>query len=141
MPLSTVFQLYRGRQIYWWRKPKYPQKIMSVRYAAAKVIQLRVLVMYVRRATQSNIEWVDINTRVSSHIVRWPLIFVKIAYKFSKEGFKLAVYSRWLLIQGACWDKVDYYCLSHLCIHCNSLQIFISLFSTGLELYIFSHLL
>jgi hypothetical protein len=30
MPLSTIFQLYRGGQFYWWKKPEDPEKIINM---------------------------------------------------------------------------------------------------------------
>jgi len=31
-PLSTVFQLYRGGQLYWCSKPEYPEKVNDKLY-------------------------------------------------------------------------------------------------------------
>jgi hypothetical protein len=37
MPLSTIFQLYRDSQFYWWKKPEYPEKTTDLSQFFKKV--------------------------------------------------------------------------------------------------------
>ena len=42
-PLSTIYQLFRGRQFYWWKKLEYPKKITDLSEVTDKLLSQNVV--------------------------------------------------------------------------------------------------
>ena len=45
-PLSAIFQLYHGDQVWWWKKPEYPERTTDHGQAIGKLYHLRLRVEF-----------------------------------------------------------------------------------------------
>jgi hypothetical protein len=64
-PLSTIFQLYRGGQFYWWRKPEYPEKTTDLSQVIDKFYHKLVIVMKIAEILASRSTTINQSIKIS----------------------------------------------------------------------------